>query len=393
MDNFEKLSLGQIASLSHTITKDDIEKFVNLTGDDNKLHIDYEYASLTEFKRPVAHGMLGASFISTVIGTKLPGDGALWFSQTLEFIKPVRIGDTIVITATIIGKNVKSQSIELKTDIHNQYNQLVTTGIAKVKVLSPIYKKKIIKQMEEKVVLVLGASGGIGSSTAINLARNGFDLILHYHSNYDKVIKLKDEITSIGRECHIIQANLLDESSIRSMTQNILNLYSFITGFVNCTTTSIPNIKYHDIEWRYFQEHFEMNVKSSFLILKALMPLMEFNKYGKIVFITSLAVETPNTEWVHYITAKSALNGFSKALALELAPKGIRINMVSPSLTDTELVADIPQKSKLLVEARTPLRRLCSVEDIANSITFLMMPSSDFLTGETIRVNGGINML
>ena len=81
MSKFADIKVGDMAELNHIITQNDIDKFVELTGDDNKLHIDKEYASKTIFKKPVAHGMLSASFISTIIGTKLPGDGALWFSQ------------------------------------------------------------------------------------------------------------------------------------------------------------------------------------------------------------------------------------------------------------------------------------------------------------------------
>ena len=104
MKKFESINIGDKAELTHKITKSDVEKFVDLTGDDNKIHVDKEYASKTTFKKPVAHGMLGASFISTIIGTKLPGDGALWFAQNIEFLQPVRIGDEITVKAEVIKK-------------------------------------------------------------------------------------------------------------------------------------------------------------------------------------------------------------------------------------------------------------------------------------------------
>jgi len=97
MKKFNQISVGDNAQLVHKITLNDVEKFINLTGDDNKLHFDNDFARKTEFKKPVVHGMLGASFISTLIGTKLPGDGALWYSQTLEFLRPVRINDTVTV--------------------------------------------------------------------------------------------------------------------------------------------------------------------------------------------------------------------------------------------------------------------------------------------------------
>jgi 3-oxoacyl-[acyl-carrier protein] reductase len=135
MKKYSEINVGDKEALRHTITKSDIEKFVQLTGDDNRLHVDEKFARTTHFKKPVVHGMLGASFISTIIGTKLPGDGALWFSQSLEFLLPVRVGDALTVTAEVLKKNDKEQIIELKTEIHNQNRQIVTKGIAKVKVI------------------------------------------------------------------------------------------------------------------------------------------------------------------------------------------------------------------------------------------------------------------
>ena len=86
MNKFDSFKIGDKAEVIKKITTSDIDKFINLTGDDNKLHTDKEFSSKTSLKKPVAHGMLGASFISTLIGTKIPGDGALWYSQKLEFL-------------------------------------------------------------------------------------------------------------------------------------------------------------------------------------------------------------------------------------------------------------------------------------------------------------------
>ena len=103
--------------------------------------------------------------------------------------------------------------------------------------------------------------------------------------------------------------------------------------------------------------------------------------------------EQPKSELLSYITGKTALNGFVKALAFELAPKGIRINLVSPGMVDTPLIADIPEKVRLLAAAQTPLRTLATAEDVAGAVSFLASDKSNYLTGETIRVNGGQFML
>ena len=162
---YEEIQVGTTQQLTHTITQADIEKFVDLSGDDNKLHVDKAFAARTSFKKPVVHGMIGASFISTVIGTKLPGDGALWYSQTLDFLLPVRIGDMITVVAEVIKKNDRERSIELDVRIFNQNRQIVTRGISKVKVIDediPV-NENLENEENPRVALVIGATGGIGS--------------------------------------------------------------------------------------------------------------------------------------------------------------------------------------------------------------------------------------
>ncbi|MBI2420139.1 MAG: SDR family NAD(P)-dependent oxidoreductase, partial [Ignavibacteriales bacterium] len=216
MNTFESIKIGDTAELSHLMTEADIEKFVELTGDDNKLHIDAGFASKTVFKKPVVHGMLGASFISTIIGTKLPGDGALWYSQSFEFLRPVRVGDTIRVTAAVIEKNARTKSISLKTDIFNGSKQLVTTGIAKVKIIEIPEEKPEDNSPEllPHVAFVAGAVGGIGRETALRLAKDGFDLVITYNRKKAPALLLQKEITALGRKCLVVQCDVSSKQSV-----------------------------------------------------------------------------------------------------------------------------------------------------------------------------------
>jgi 3-oxoacyl-[acyl-carrier protein] reductase len=393
---YKEIKIGDKASLKHIITSDDIDKFVELSGDDNKLHTDKKFASNTQLKKPVVHGMLGASFISTIIGTKIPGDGALWFSQSLEFLIPVRVNDQLTIIAEVINKNDKENIIELKTDIYNQNRQIVTRGFAKVKVIETEPQKidtyKSIGQ-SAKVALVVGGTGGIGSAACIQLAKDGFDVIIHYHKNKSRAIEIKKKVETINKKAIIVKADILNDAEITDMISHSIRLFEKIDVIVNCASTVIPNIKVQDLIWSDFIKQLELNIKSTFTIIKEVLPGMVDRGYGKIINIGSFSTDKPNIEWAHYITAKSALSGLTKSLALELAPKGIRVNLITPSLVNTELTADIPQKVKLLTAAQTPLRRLAEVNDIAGVISFLASEKSDFLTGDNIRVNGGQIMI
>ena len=395
MKRYDTIKVGDKESLDHTITKSDIEKFVQLTGDDNRLHVDEEFAKTTQFKKPVVHGMLGASFISTIIGTKLPGDGALWFSQSLEFLLPVRIGDALTVSAEVIKKIDKEQIIELKTVITNQNRQVVTKGFSKVKVIEQESPSPEIEEKDDgpRTALVIGGTGGIGKASCLQLAKDGFNVIINYRSNKEYAEEIKTDVEKHQQKAIAVQADILNELEIKELVKKGIRAFGKIDVVVNCAAKSIPNIKFEDLLWQDYLEQIELNIKSTLLIVKEIAPGMIEHGYGKIINIGSLAAEKPNAEWSHYITAKSALIGLTRSLAFELAPKGIRINMVTPSLISTDLTADVPEKIKLLTAAQSPLRRLALVSDVANAISFLASDRSDFLTGENIRINGGQVMI
>lgn len=397
MSKFETIKVGDNAELKHIITQEDINKFVELTGDDNKLHVDAAYAENTSFKKPVAHGMLGASFISTIIGTKIPGDGALWYSQSIEFLLPVRIGDELTVKAEVIKKIDQINAIELQTDIYNQHKQKVTSGIAKVKVIEQeitdesINVKSLIKI---KTALVIGGTGGIGNATCIQLAKDGFNVAIHYNTNKVAAEKLCNEVIKMGVNACMVSSTLNSVNEIETIVDSVTRKLGEISVVVNCSTLKIPSIKVEDLEWSDFQNHLDINVKANFLLAKKIIPIMKKLGYGNFIFLTSQVTENvPPANWSFYTTAKYSLNGFAKSLAVELAAHNIKVNLVSPGMTDTNLLADIQEKAKLLVAAKTPLRRLAKPEDIANAISFLASDKSDFMTGETIRVNGGQVML
>ena len=394
MGKYESIAIGDHRQLRHVITQADLEKFVTLSGDDNRLHTDSDYAATTSLQRPVVHGMLGAAFISTVIGTQLPGDGALWFAQNLEFLLPVRIGDEITVVAQVVKKNDRNRSIELQTDIFNHHGQKVTTGSAKVKIIEPEPMPEPVSAPERpKIALVVGASGGIGRAVCLRLAQDGFAVAVHYHRNHQAAQDIAARVQQLRQKAIVVSGDVSQEQQVVAMLAQIRRHWQALTVMVNCTTIKIAQVRFVDLNWEQMQRHLEVNLKGAFLLAQQVIPLMAPQNYGKIIHLTTQAIETVNAGWLPYITAKAGLHGFCKTLALELASKGITVNMVSPGMTATELNADLPEKIKLLAAAKTPLRRLAQPEDIANAVSFLASENADFITGETLRVNGGQVML
>ncbi len=122
--------IGQRASLTKTVTESDVTTFAGLIGDFNPIHVDTEYARKSRFGRRVAHGMLTGGLISAVLGNKLPGPGAIYLSQQIEFLAPVFIGDTITATVEVTAWRPEKRIITLKTDAYNQADKQVVTGQA-----------------------------------------------------------------------------------------------------------------------------------------------------------------------------------------------------------------------------------------------------------------------
>jgi 3-oxoacyl-[acyl-carrier protein] reductase len=406
MLSFDSFYVGQIAEITHDITLEDIERFAALTGDYNRLHVDPEFAATTSFKKPVAHGMLGASFISTIIGTKLPGDGALWFSQTLEFHLPVRIGDRLSIRAEILRIDPREQILELNTEIFNQHRQKVTTGISKVKLTSSTQTTLISKRLDSnladrkddvsakaRVVLVIGGSGGIGRAVCDELAKAGHAVAVHCRASIENAKAIANRIRESGKEASAFQADIREKVEVQDLVESVHRDLGGIRAVVNCATAPIAAADFRDLHWDQFQGHLNSSLKGSFHLAQAILPEMIERGYGRWVDISTLYVNSPAPKLSPYIAAKSALEGLNRSLALEYSPKGINFNLVSPSMTETDQIADVPEKVRLLTAARTPAKRLCMPTDVAAAVVYLLSPGADFVTGQNLRINGGQLML
>ncbi|EQA36689.1 MaoC-like protein [Leptospira inadai serovar Lyme str. 10] len=395
MRKFEDFQVGEKASLSHQITQSDLDRFVGLTGDDNKLHVDPKFAADTSFKSPVVHGWLGASFISTLIGTKLPGDGALWFSQTLDFLLPVRVGDEISVNAEIIGKESREKFITLDIKILNQHGQIVTKGISKVKIIGPIYsvlkEDETSNQIKNRRAVIIGATGGIGLATASALAESGYDLVIHYSSKYEAARELETSLRQKfpGQNFYPIKSTFTDSKSVREFKEAIIRYFDSIDVLIYSVSSKLVTVPFEQSFDQDFMNHLTANILIPYWIVKEFADFFERKNSPNIILVSSMAGDQPVNGWLGYSTSKAGMNALVKGLALELASKGIRVNAVSPSMTETDLISEIPSKARLMIEAKSLRGRLAKPEDVANSIAFLASKKADYITGEILRVTGG----
>jgi len=390
-DRFEEIKVGDSAELFHTITAEDLDVFVKLTGDDNPLHTDDEYAASTAMKKTAVHGMLTASFISTIIGTRLPGKGALWYEQSLRFLAPVRTGEKIRVLAKVRHKSLSQRVLTIETTVFKEAGTKVIEGEAKVKVLKTRAKKKSADQPKAKgAVIVTGAGRGIGAAIAEQLAAAGFPVVVNYARSRLEAERLAEKIEGSAGRAASFQADVSEREAVQAMVDFALAEFGKIQGVVNNAAPAVDSVDFTGLSWEDVEVHLQVQVKGAFNLCQAVLPHFLEAQEGVIVNISSIyADNVPPVKLLPYNLCKAALVSFSRSLAAEYGPKGIRVNCVSPGMTDTGFIANLPEKTKMVEKMQTPLRRLASVEDVAGVVAFLFSDNARHLTGENIRVCGG----
>ncbi|MCL4768278.1 MAG: SDR family oxidoreductase [Hyphomicrobiaceae bacterium] len=402
-DRLLDLRVGQSESLSRTITAEDVAAFARLSGDYNALHLDDEFAARTEFAQRVVHGFLHASLLSTLVGTRLPGRGALYASQTIEFTRPVFIGDTVEARATVERIDLDTRLVTLGTEIQNQHGACVLRGRAQVKVLRFGGEGGHIGEAQAPAVtgqgllagrkaLVTGASRGIGRAIAQLLALQGAKVWINYHKSGGAADELVAEITAAGGACQAVKADVTDRHDVERLLGAVAG-DGRLDILVNNAGPKIQAAAFDRLAWTDMADAYEAIVGSAFRVTQAALPALK-SSHGAIVnVLTSAALGRTAHNWLPYVAAKSALLAMSKNLAQELGPHGVKVNMVSPSMVDTDLVAHVPDRMRQMTVSRTPLRRMATPGDVAGAVLMLVSPYAAFITGENLLVTGGEVMI
>ncbi len=239
--------------------------------------------------------------------------------------------------------------------------------------------------LKNKKVIVTGATGGIGNSIIECFVKNEAK-VLATGTNEEKLKKLSNKYDNIF-------TNKFDISNHEEIENFIENFSKILNGnpdiLINNAGITRDNLslRMSSKEWN---EVLNINLTSTFLLCKFSLKKMIKNKYGKIVNITSVVGHTGNVGQANYAASKSGIIGFSKSLALEYAKKNININCVSPGFIETQMTDKIDPKFKELIISKIPSNRLGSPIDVANVTAFLSSDLANYITGETIHVNGGM---
>lgn len=248
--------------------------------------------------------------------------------------------------------------------------------------------------MSQKVALITGSSRGIGKATALRLAHLGYDIVINYARSKSAAMEVANEIEALGRKVLVVKANVGDVDKIKSMFTQIDETFGRLDIFVSNAASGVlrPAMELEESHWDW-----TMNINSKALLFCAqeAAKLMERNGGGKIVSISSLGSIRYLKNYTTVGVSKAALEALTRYLAVELAPKNIIVNAISGGAVDTEALTHFPNREELLTEAKekTPAGRMVEIEDMVNTVMFLLSEEANMIRGQTIIVDGGISLL
>ena len=242
--------------------------------------------------------------------------------------------------------------------------------------------------INNKVLVVTGASRGIGAEIAYRAALAGYCVVINYNNSEEAAQKVCARIKNEGGKAICIKADVSDEAQVKNLCQKVLDLYGRVDVLVNNAGISSFSL-FTDITTELWDQTFDVNVKGQFLVTRAFLPSMIHRKEGKIINISSVWGICGSSCEVHYSASKAAIIGMTKALAKEVGPSGICVNCVAPGVIDTEMnKALTPEDLKSLAD-ETPLERIGTAYDVAKTVLFLASDDASFITGQVISPNGG----
>ena len=240
-----------------------------------------------------------------------------------------------------------------------------------------------------KVALITGGSRGIGKSVSIELAKAGAIVIINYANSESSAKEVLNIVEESGGTGEILQFNVSDTIVVEEKIKYILEKYEKIDILVNNAGITRDSL-FMRMKEQQWDEVFEVNTKGVFNCPKNVVRSMVKNQYGKIINITSVVGEMGNPGQANYSSTKSAIMGFTKSLAKELGSKNINVNAISPGFIETDITDVLPDSVKEKYKEIIPLSRFGIPEDVAKAVLFLASDDSSYITGEILKINGGL---
>lgn len=242
-----------------------------------------------------------------------------------------------------------------------------------------------------KSALVTGASRGIGRSIAIQLAEEGYNVIVNYAGNKEKADAVVEEIKAKGVESFAIQANVANGDEVKAMIKEVVSQFGSVDVLVNNAGITRDNLlmRMKEQEW---DDVIDTNLKGVFNCIQKVTPQMLRQKGGSIINLSSVVGAVGNPGQANYVATKAGVIGLTKSAAKELASRHITVNAVAPGFIVSDMTDALSDELKAQMLEQTPLAEFGEDSDIAHTVAFLASEKAKYITGQTIHVNGGMYM-
>lgn len=246
-------------------------------------------------------------------------------------------------------------------------------------------------KLQNQVALVTGASRGIGREIALELARQGADVVVNYAGNEQKAKEVVEGITKLGQRAIAIRCDVANSDDVAAMIKTTIDEFGKIDVLVNNAGVTRDNLlmRMKEEEW---DAVINTNLKGVFLCTKSVTRPMMKQRQGTIINVASVVGISGNAGQANYVAAKAGVIGLTKTTAKELASRNIRVNAVAPGFISTDMTDELTEEMKESLLQQIPLARLGEPSDIAKVVAFLASGDSAYMTGQTLTVDGGMVM-
>ena len=250
----------------------------------------------------------------------------------------------------------------------------------------------VARPLVGKVVLVTGASRGIGAAAALRLAQGGASVVVNYHQNKDAAQNVLREVEGAGSRGMIFQADVTQKDQVENMVKAAEQKLGAIDVLVNNAYFPFEVGQLHELSWESFHRAVEHELSAFYNCVQVCLPAMKEKKAGRIIVISSRLAQQPLPKMGAYAAAKSALESMANTMAIELGPLGIAVNVVTPAFTLTDASMIMPEAFRERVKETRPLKKHLYPEDVAGAIAFLAGDEASMLTGSHILITGGSHL-
>jgi 3-oxoacyl-[acyl-carrier protein] reductase len=248
-----------------------------------------------------------------------------------------------------------------------------------------------MSELEGQVALVTGGSRGIGKAVALALAREGVKVVINYSQNHEAAEALLKRLVSEGGQGSVMGFNVSEQQEVEEAVKKIIDGYRKIDILVNNAGITSDSLLLRQSA-RDWNRVLAINLGGAANCTRAVCKGMIRERYGRIVNMSSIVGQIGNVGQAAYAASKAGIVGFTKAMARELASRGITVNAVAPGFIDTEMTAKLPAKVQEEYMKSIPLGRFGTCEDVAGAVCFLVGSRAAYITGQVISVNGGLSM-